>query len=66
MQFLCFSFEIERKINFGVAYAVSCLKQDNLVLKAKQLDAIKAIYEGRDDFLWLWEICMLSSTTVVV
>ena len=45
--------ESERKFNSGVAYALSCLKQGNLVLKAKQLDAIKAIYEGRDVFLWL-------------
>ena len=58
--------EIERLFYSGIACALSCLEQDNLVLKTKQLHAIKAIYEGRDDFLWLWEICMLLSTTVVV
>ena len=32
----------------GVAYAVSCLEQQDIVIKEKQSEAIKSIYEGKD------------------
>ena len=37
----------------GVAYAVSCLEQQDIVIKEKQSEAIKSIYEGKDVFAWL-------------
>ena len=37
----------------GLVYALSCLKQDTLQLKPKQIDAIRSIYDGKDVFLWL-------------
>ena len=37
----------------GVAYAVSCLGQQDIVIKEKQSEAIKSIYEGKDVFAWL-------------
>ena len=36
----------------GVAYAVSCLGEQDIVLKEKQSEAIKS-YEGKDVFAWL-------------
>ena len=37
----------------GVTYAVSCLEQQDIVIKEKQSEAIKSIYEGKDVFAWL-------------
>ena len=37
----------------GVAYAISCLGQQDIVIKEKQSEAIKSIYEGKDVFAWL-------------
>ena len=37
----------------GVAYAVSCLEQQDIVIKEKQSEVIKSIYEGKDVFAWL-------------
>ena len=37
----------------AVAYALSCLGQQDIVLKEKQSEAIKSIYEGKDVFAWL-------------
>ena len=37
----------------GVAYAVSCLGQQDIVIKEKQFEAIKSIYEGKNVFAWL-------------
>ena len=37
----------------GVAYAVSYLGQQDIVIKEKQSEAIKSIYEGKDVFAWL-------------
>ena len=34
----------------GVAYAVSCLGQQDIVIKEKQSEAIKSNYEGKDVF----------------
>ena len=36
-----------------MAYALSCLGQQDIVLKEKQSEAIKSIYEGKDVFTWL-------------
>ena len=36
-----------------MAYAVSCLGQQDIVIKEKQSEAIKSIYEGKDVFAWL-------------
>ena len=33
--------------------ALSCLGQEDIVLKEKQSEAIKSIYEGKDVFAWL-------------
>lgn len=37
----------------SLAYALSCLKCSDLKLKEKQVEAMKALYEGNDVFLWL-------------
>ena len=37
----------------GVAYAVSCLGQQDIVMKEKQSEAINSIYEGKVVFTWL-------------
>ena len=37
----------------GVAYAVSCLGQQDIVMKEKQSEAINSIYEGKVVFPWL-------------
>lgn len=37
----------------SLGYAQSCLKCSELKLKDKQLEAIKALYQGSDVFLWL-------------
>ena len=37
----------------AVAYALSCLGQEDIVLKEKQSEAIKSIYEEKDVFAWL-------------
>ena len=39
--------------NSGVAYAVSCLEQQDIVIKEKQSEVIKSIHEGKDVFAWL-------------
>ena len=36
-----------------MAYAVSCLGQQDIVIMEKQSEAIKSIYEGKDVFAWL-------------
>ena len=36
----------------GVAFALSCVKQEYLVLRQKQLEVLQNIYEGRDVFVW--------------
>ena len=36
-----------------MVYALSCLGQQDIVLKEKQSEAIKSIYEGKDVFTWL-------------
>ena len=37
----------------AVAHALSCLQHDRLVLRDKQLEAVKLLYEGQDVFLWV-------------
>ena len=37
----------------AVAYALLCLGQADLILKKEQREAIKAIYDGCDAFIWL-------------
>ena len=36
----------------AVVYALSCVKQEHLALKEKQVETLKAIYEGIDVFIW--------------
>ncbi len=37
----------------ALSYALSCLKKQELVLKDKQLEALRYLYEGSDVFLWV-------------
>ena len=37
----------------AVAYALSCLQHDRLVLRDQQMEAVKMLYEGQDVFLWV-------------
>ena len=46
----------------GVVYADSCLGQQDIVIKEKQSEAIKSIYEGKDVFTWLCSCGCLRGT----
>ena len=37
----------------GVSYALSRLKMDKMVLKPKQVEAVRPVYERKDAFVWL-------------
>ena len=41
------------ELNSGLSYALSCFKFGDLKLKDKQREAIKAVNDGKDVFLWL-------------
>ena len=41
------------KFELSLQYARSCLRLEGLEVKDKQLEAIQAIYDGKDVFLWL-------------
>ena len=44
----------------AVAYALSCLRQEHIVLKNKQLEVLQELYEGNDVFAWwLWQVRLL-------
>ena len=45
--------DVEADFLSSMSYALLCLKCSNLELKNKQLEALKAIYDGDDVFLWL-------------
>ena len=36
----------------ALAYALSCVKQEGLILKEQQVRALKLLSEGRDVFVW--------------
>ena len=36
----------------AVAYALSCLQQEHIVLKDKQLEVLQELYRGNDVFAW--------------
>ena len=42
------SFDIQE----ALAYALSCMKQEGLILKEQQVRALKLLSEGRDVFVW--------------
>jgi len=42
------SFDFDR----ALAYALSCVKQEGLSLKAQQVEAVKLLSEGEDVFVW--------------
>ena len=42
------SFDIQE----ALAYALSCVKQEGLILKEQQVRALKLLSEGRDVFVW--------------
>ena len=44
-----FSFDFDR----ALAYALSCVKQEELSLKDQQVEAVKLLSEGKDIFLWI-------------
>ena len=41
------------KFDLSLSYALTCLRLEGLEIKDKQLEAIQAIYDGKDVFLWL-------------
>ena len=45
--------ENDNDFHRAVAYALSCVHRDGFVLKPKQAEAIKFIYDEEDVFLWL-------------
>ena len=36
----------------AVAYALSCLQQEHIVLKDEQLEVLQELYRGNDVFVW--------------
>ncbi len=36
----------------AVQHAKACIGRDELVLKSKQVDVLKALYQGKDCFVW--------------
>ncbi len=46
---------VETKRNFdgAVQHAKACIGRDDLVLKSKQVEVLKALYQGKDCFVWL-------------
>ena len=45
--------ETKRNFDGAVQHAKACIGRDDLVLKSKQLEALKALYQGKDCFVWL-------------
>ena len=45
--------ENDNDFHRAVVDAISCVHQDGFVLKPKQAEAIKFIYDEEDAFLWL-------------
>ncbi len=41
------------KFDSALVYALSCVGKPDLVLKVKQLEALKCLYAGSDVFLWV-------------
>ena len=39
-------------LSVTVAYALSCLRQEHIVLKDKQLEVLQELYRGNDVFVW--------------
>ena len=44
---------VEARFSSSLSYALSCLKCEQMKLKDKQVEAIRAVYDGEDVFLWL-------------
>ena len=40
-------------LSAALAYALSCVRQEHLSLKDKQLEALRLLYQGHDVFLWV-------------
>ena len=62
---------VEARFSSSLSYALSCLKCEQMKLKDKQVEAIRAVYDGEDVFLWLptgygKSVYMLPSHTVFV
>ena len=43
----------DTEFSSALAYALSCVKRSHLVLRDKQLDTLRMLYEGHDVFLWV-------------
>ena len=48
----CFSKKSMSEFSATVAYVLSCLRQEHLVLKDKQLEVLRELYRGNDVFAW--------------
>ena len=51
----CYNSDFTKKMNefsAAVAYALSCLRQEHIVLKDKQLEVLQELYRGNDVFAW--------------
>ena len=44
---------VEAQFSSSLSYALSCLKCKDMKLKDKQVEAMQAVYDGDDVFLWL-------------
>ena len=40
------------KFSAAVAYVLSCLRQEHIVLQDKQLEVLQELYRGNDVFAW--------------
>ena len=51
----CDNSDFMKKMNgfpAAVAYALSCLRQEHILLKDKQLEVLQELYRGNDVFAW--------------
>ena len=47
----------------AVAYALSCLQQEHIALKDKQLEVLQELYQGNDVFTWFRRAMASQSAT---
>ncbi len=45
--------ETKRNFDGAVQHAKACIGRDDLVLKSKQVEVLKALYQVKDCFVWI-------------
>ena len=52
LDLLCVRVKRMTEFTAAVAYALSCLREEHLVLKDKQVEVLQELYQGNDVFAW--------------